>query len=49
MASKWDFGSSIEIIVSLGDFNGHRGNVLRVLKVYTGGMILGKEMQKEDR
>ena len=24
-----------------------RGNVLRALKVYTGGMVLGKEMQKE--
>ena len=25
-----------------------RGNVLRVLKVYTRGMVLGKEMQKEE-
>ena len=24
------------------------GNVLRVLKVYMGGMVLGKEMQKEE-
>ena len=32
MASEWDLGSSDEIIVSLGNFNGH---VLRVLKVYT--------------
>ena len=24
------------------------GNVLRVLKVYAGGMVLGKEMQKEE-
>ena len=24
------------------------GNVLRVLKVFTGGMVLGKEMQKEE-
>ena len=24
------------------------GNVLRVLKVYTGGMIFRKEMQKEE-
>ena len=45
MGSKWDLESCSQIIVSLGDFNGH---VLRVLKAYTGGMILGKEMQKED-
>ena len=45
MGSEWDLGSSSEIIVSLGDFN---GNVLRVLKVYTGGMMFGKEMQKEE-
>ena len=25
MGSEWDFGSSNEIIVSLGDFNGHVG------------------------
>ena len=24
------------------------GNVMRVLKVYTGGMVLGKEMQKKE-
>ena len=24
------------------------GNVLRVLKVYTGGMVLGTKMQQED-
>ena len=24
------------------------GNVLRVLKMYKGGMVLGKEMQKEE-
>ena len=24
------------------------GNVLRVLKMYTGGIVLGKEMQKEE-
>ena len=48
MVSEWDFGSSSEIIVSLEDFNGHmEGNVLRVLKVYTRGMVLGKEKQKE--
>ena len=23
MTSEWDFGSSSEIIISLGDFNGH--------------------------
>ena len=39
-ASKWDLRSSGEIIVSLGDFNGH---VLRVLKVYTGGNGIGKQ------
>ena len=29
-------GSSSEIIISLENFNGMRGNVLRVLKVYMG-------------
>ena len=48
MASEWDFRSSSEIIISLRDFNGHVGNVLRFLKMYTGGMVLGKEMQKEE-
>ena len=47
MGSKWDLGSSSEIIVSLGDFIGNVGNVLMVLKVYTGRMVLGKEMKKE--
>ena len=45
---EWDLGSSSEIIVSLGVLMDMWGNVLRVLKVYTGGIILGKEMQKEE-
>ena len=48
MANEWDFGSSSEIIASLGDFNGHVRNVLTVLKVCTVGMVLGKEMQKKE-
>ena len=47
MGSEWDLGSSSEIIVYLGDFMDMWGNMLRVLKVYTGEMVLGKEMQKK--
>ena len=36
MASGWDLGSSKEIVISLGNFNEHVGNVLRVLKLYIG-------------
>ena len=48
MGSEWDLGSSNEIIVSWGNLMDMWGNMLRVLKVYTGGMVLGKEMQKEE-
>ena len=42
----WDFGSCSEIVVSLGDFNGHIGKCAEVLKMCMGDSI-GKEMQKE--
>ena len=41
MESEWDLGSSSQIIIFLKDFNGHEK------KIYTGGMVLGKEMQKK--
>ena len=47
MGSKWDLGSSSEIIVSLGDFNGHVGKYAEGFEGIHGGMVLGKEMQKE--
>ena len=48
MASKWDFGSSSEIIISLVDFNGHVGKCAEGFDGYMGGITLSKEMQKED-
>ena len=45
--SKWNFGSSSEIIVSLGDFNGHVGKCAEGFEGVHGGIIFGKEMQKE--
>ena len=45
MGSEWDLGSCSEIIVSLGDFNGHVGKCAEGLH---GGMMLGKEMQMEE-
>ena len=43
---KWDLGSSSEIIVSLVDFNGHK--CAEGFEGVHGGMVLGKEMQKEE-
>ena len=48
MGSEWDLGSSSEIIVSLGDFNGHVGKYAEGFEGVHRGMVLGKEMQKED-
>ena len=48
MRSEWDFKSSSKIVVSLGDFNGHACKCAEGLKVYTGRMVVGKEMQKEE-
>ena len=48
MASERDFGSSSEIIVSLGDFNGHVGKWAEGFEGVHGKMVLGKEMKKEE-
>ena len=48
MGSEWDLASSGEIIVSLGDFNGHVGKCAEGSEGVHGGMVLGKEMQKEE-
>ena len=48
MASEWDLGSSGEVIVSLRISMEMWENVLRVLNMYMGGMVLGKEMRKEE-
>ena len=40
MAIEWDFVSSSEIMDMWG-------NVLRVLKVYTRGMVMGKKCRKK--
>ena len=48
MGSEWDLGSSSEIIVSLGDFNGHVGKYAEGFEGVHGEMVLGKEMQTEE-
>ena len=48
MASEWDFGSSSEIIVVLGNFNGHVGECSEGLEGVHGGMVLEKEMREEE-
>ena len=48
MGSKWGFKSSSEIIVSLGNFNGHVGKRAEGFEGVKGGMVLGKEMQKKE-
>ena len=48
MGSERDLGSSSEIIVSLEDFNGHVGKCAEGFESVHGGMVLGKEMQKEE-
>ena len=48
MGSEWDLGSSCEIIVSLEDVNGHVGKYAKDFEGVHGGMVLEKEMQKEE-
>ena len=48
MENEWDLGSSSKIIVSLGDFNKHVGKCAEGFEGVHGGMVLGKEMQKEE-
>ena len=48
MGSEWDLVSSSEIIVFLGDFNVHVGKGAEGFDGVHGGMVLGKEMQKEE-
>ena len=42
MGSEWDLGSSSEIIVSLGDFNGHVGKCAEGFEGVHGGNGVGK-------
>ena len=49
MASKWSFGSSSEIIVSLGDFNEHVGKYAEGFKGVRGGNDIGKRNVEERR
>ena len=48
MASEWDFGSSSEIIVSLGDFNGHVGKCAEGFKGEQRVNGIGKRNAEED-
>ena len=42
MGNEWDFGSSREIIISLGGFNGHVGKYAEVFEGVHGGDGIGK-------
>ena len=48
MASEWDLGSFSEIIVVLGDFNGHVGKCTGSFEDVHRGTVLGKEMHIEE-
>ena len=43
MESEWNLGSSIKIIVSLGDFNGHVGKCAEGFEGVHGGNGIGKK------
>ena len=47
MGSEWDLESSREIIVSLRGFDGHVRKFTEGFEGVRGGIVLGKEMQKE--
>ena len=47
MGSESDLGSSSEIIVSLGDFNGHVWKCAESFEGVHGGIVLGKEIHKD--
>ena len=47
MASEWDLGSSREMIVSLGDFNGHVEKCAEGFEGVHKENGIGKKMQKE--
>ena len=48
MGSEWDLGSSSEIIVSLGDFNGHVGKCAEGFEGVLGGNGVGKRNAEEE-
>ena len=48
MASEWDLGSSCEIIVSLGDFDGHVDKCAEGFRDVHEGNSIGKKTQKEE-
>ena len=48
MGSEWDLGSSSEIIVFLGDFNGHVGKCAEGFEGVHGGNGVGKRNAEED-
>ena len=48
VGSEWDLGVQVKSLFVWGISMDMWKNVLMVLKVYTGGMVLGKEIQKEE-
>ena len=47
MASEWDFGSSGEIVVSLGIFNGNVGKCAEGFENVHGGNDIGKKCRRK--
>ena len=47
MVSEWDLGSSSEVIISLGDFNGHVRKCAEGFEGVHRGNGIGKKMHKK--
>ena len=46
LRSEWDLHSMGELLLGMGDFNGHIVNGLRVMRVCMAKIELGREMWK---
>ena len=49
MGNEWDLGSSSEIVVSVGDFNGHVGKCAESVEGIHGGNGIGKKCRRKIR
>ena len=47
LRSEWDLHSMGELVLGMGDFNGHVGKQMRVMRMCMEEMELGREMWKE--
>ena len=48
MASEWDLQNPSEVVLGLGDFNGHVGRLIDGFEGCMVGMELAKEMLREE-